>query len=413
MTGSVPIAALLKRVVSPIGFFLALSLEVATAQVEREVPGGRWYSQTGTPEVSGYAVVDDARARIWSGYRDLGGVEALGYPISRRFTQDGFIVQATQRAILQWSEQDGALRVTNLLDRLAAEGFDSVLASRWQVPPMVRFDESGLPWTDIVAGRLALLGQENSLRAYYSAVEDPLTRFGLPTSPPTDRGSHVALRTQRAFLQLWRVDTPWARAGEVTAGLAGTIAAEVGLVPAEARIPEAPSATSATPSLRAVAALLPGPEVLSAAARTIWEDVSPSATQAGVVVARRASVNGDLAKPEVATTRRLIVQVARYPNVSAALGAWSRENAAGWSNGDPAMSLTGVADIGVGDAGVIARLVAGDVGWSGHLVVFRRGEVIASVALLAPGGPGDRGRTVAIAREIDARIVREAADPSP
>lgn len=375
------------------------------------MPGGRWYSQTGTPEVAGYAVLDDAQARIWSGYLELGGVEALGYPISRRFVQDGFIVQATQRAILQWSEEDAVLRLTNLLDRLAAGGFDPVLASRWQVPSMGRFDEEGRSWADIVAVRLGLLGRQGALREHYESVEDPLTRYGLPASPPTDQGSHIALRTQRAFLQLWKVDTPWARAGQVTVGLAGTIAAELGVVPPAARMPEPPtSAPSVAPSIRALSGLLPGPDALSVAARTIWEDVSPSATQNGVVFARRAYAHGDLTRPEVAATRHLIVQVARYPNAAAALEAWSRESVARWASDDPAMVLTAVAGVDVGEAGVIGRMVAGDVGWSGHLVVLRRGDVIAAVTLLTPGGPGDRERAVTIAREIDSRISREAVE---
>jgi sortase (surface protein transpeptidase) len=59
---------------------------------------------------------------------------------------------------------------------------------------------------------------------------DPLAVYGLPASPVTDMGSFYVVRLQRAALQLWKIDVPWARAGDVTAVNAGELAREAGLL---------------------------------------------------------------------------------------------------------------------------------------------------------------------------------------
>jgi hypothetical protein len=53
----------------------------------------------------------------------------------------------------------------------------------------------------------------------------------------SDDGPFVAIRLQRATLQLWQQDVPWARAGQVVVGNRGDIAKEAGLWPLEAAVP--------------------------------------------------------------------------------------------------------------------------------------------------------------------------------
>lgn len=52
------------------------------------------------------------------------------------------------------------------------------------------------------------------------------------------------LRTQRTVFQLWKIDVPWARAGEVTLANGGEIAKKYGLFPIEALLPQAPLSAS-------------------------------------------------------------------------------------------------------------------------------------------------------------------------
>src|SRR5919202_4212721 len=99
---------------------LLFALEVATAIAPMQaahaqaslrdypVPGGWFYSQESrmpedAPPYRGYTVVDDNEASFWTEFRRFGGVDVLGYPVSRRYhypEPDGVLSQAFQRGIL-------------------------------------------------------------------------------------------------------------------------------------------------------------------------------------------------------------------------------------------------------------------------------------------------------------------------
>jgi hypothetical protein len=66
----------------------------------------RYFPQTG------YRVADDA---IWDYFIHRGGVTTFGYPISRAFRFEGFLVQFFQRRIIQLAP-DGSPRLLNVLD---------------------------------------------------------------------------------------------------------------------------------------------------------------------------------------------------------------------------------------------------------------------------------------------------------
>ncbi|HZQ97939.1 MAG TPA: hypothetical protein VFC93_03890, partial [Chloroflexota bacterium] len=53
-----------------------------------------------------------------------------------------------------------------------------------------------------------------------------------------DMGNHFAVRLQRAVIQLWKVDVPWAKAGETTVANGGDVAKEAGLFPPDATTPQ-------------------------------------------------------------------------------------------------------------------------------------------------------------------------------
>jgi hypothetical protein len=70
---------------------------------DHEVPNGRFFSQTVSKDgTSGYAVLDKDGVALWTELRRLGGVEALGYPLSRRFDFLGAAVQRFERGFLRW-----------------------------------------------------------------------------------------------------------------------------------------------------------------------------------------------------------------------------------------------------------------------------------------------------------------------
>ena len=114
------IVMLLLGVFAPIRSMEALTMDQA-------LPGGWWYSQTGVPGEAGFPLVDDAGAQFWSEFRRLGGVDALGYPVSQRFQLDGFTVQATQRVLMQWRPESNSVMFVNVFDRLHDLGQDAAL----------------------------------------------------------------------------------------------------------------------------------------------------------------------------------------------------------------------------------------------------------------------------------------------
>lgn len=218
----------------------------AQAIEDRAVPGGWWYSQTAVVGELGFAVVDDAQARFYSEFRRLGGVGALGYPSSQRFELDGFTVQATQRVLMQWRPEANAVYFVNVFDRLHDLGQDGWLRSTRQTPEPRAFDDAGKPWPEVVRNHLAVLEPFPALKTAFNGVPgDPVEINGLPVSDVVDVGNHHALRAQRVVFQLWKVDVPWARAGQVTVALGGDIAKEAGLVPAPATRPSTPTGTTA------------------------------------------------------------------------------------------------------------------------------------------------------------------------
>ena len=83
---------------------------------------GRLFTQTG-----GYAVTNADGVRFWDAFQALGGVEAVGYPVSRRFVHAGFVTQAMQKAVFQWRPESGSVSFVNVFDDLSRAGRDDWL----------------------------------------------------------------------------------------------------------------------------------------------------------------------------------------------------------------------------------------------------------------------------------------------
>lgn len=216
------------------------------------IPGGHWYSEangTGGAVAAGFPVIDTATIKLWSAFQRLGGVPVLGYPVSLPFPMDGFVVQGFQKALLQWQPETGGVSFVNVFDLLHSAGKDDWLRSVRQIPPPAStVGDAGKTWPQIVAAHQALLDANPALKAAYFADPDPLSHYGLPMTGPVDEGDVVVVRCQRAALQQWKQNVPWAKAGQVTVANGGDIAKEAGLVPAAAAQPLYPTfAWSSTP----------------------------------------------------------------------------------------------------------------------------------------------------------------------
>lgn len=217
---------------------------------EYEIVNGYYFSQTGGSRDAehGYSITDEDGVLLWSEFQRLGGVDVLGYPVTQRFFWDGFVVQATQKVVLQWRPEARRAIFVNLLDELTRAGKDDWLLTYRQIPKPVAFEgEASLPFGQVVQNRLKLLEAHPALRTAYLAAPDPLEANGLPVAPVTDMGPAYVLRTQRKAFQLWKEATPFAARGDVTVVNGGDLGKEGEIYPSAVTRPEPASAHIAAP----------------------------------------------------------------------------------------------------------------------------------------------------------------------
>ncbi len=302
---------------------LPLSPGLVMAQdPDYDVSGGHFYAQAngqGGAGGSGYSITDEGSVPFWTQFKGIGGVSRVGYVSSRRFQYKGFTNQATQKYVLQWQPGQG-LFFLNVFDELTAMGKDDWLATVRSIPKPAAFSEAGKPFSQITAERLALLDANPAIKAVFMAGADPVRTHGLPTTTVVDVGPAFVIRNQRDAMQQWKVDMPWAKAGEVTIVNGGDIAKEAGLVPAAAGTPETPEGATPVPPPPPAPAPAPAPSPYQYAPQGVtWE---PNCGLVQIRVYIRDS-NG-------AIVNNVRVMVA------AAAGAWSTTSVpTGQDNRDP------------------------------------------------------------------------------
>jgi len=105
----------LRSLLLSVAFAALLLASPAAAFAESEIPAG-WFFDEGAPNGDGvgYSVQDGHGVKLWTAFQAAGGVEALGYPISRRFELDGRVAQAFNNGILRWNPDAGAADVLPL-----------------------------------------------------------------------------------------------------------------------------------------------------------------------------------------------------------------------------------------------------------------------------------------------------------
>lgn len=209
----------------------------ATAATTGQESNCLFFTETVQGE-GGFSVCDDQEANFRTPF-ERWGLQKIGYPISRRYNRDGFVTQAFQKAIMQWRPDGNYVALVNIFDDLHNGGFDDVLVRDIQTPRQFPAGWDGdIPFDEVVIKRQALLEVRPALRETYFASSDPLTFYGLPTSEVEDVGNHYAIRLQRAVLQEWKEDVPWASAGQVTIANGGDIAKRFEALPGLALVPE-------------------------------------------------------------------------------------------------------------------------------------------------------------------------------
>ncbi|HLY66852.1 MAG TPA: hypothetical protein VKU60_15060, partial [Chloroflexota bacterium] len=211
-----------------------------------DVPNGHFYTQTngkGGGGGRGFRVTDDSDAPLWTALKNAGGVQAVGYPISLRFRLDdgrNHVYQAFQKQVFDWDPRAQQLGLVNVMDLLHDAQLDGWLETEREVPPEADFGaaDADRSWAEVMKAHLALLDGNKAIKSAYLSVPEPVEHFGLPTSGVFETEDALMLRTQRAVFQLWKQDTPWAKAGQVTLANAGELARDGELFSAQVFEPE-------------------------------------------------------------------------------------------------------------------------------------------------------------------------------
>ena len=171
------------------------------------VPSGWFYPGLGE-DSTGFGVRNFADGpRFFDAFRRYGGLDVMGYPTSRPWIgPGGFIYQLTQRALMQWSPDEGKVQLANVYEILREAGYDDALYAR-SIPRTEPDDSTTL--ADARAVRMGWMTDSAITQAFLAnpieadSVDAAIELHGLPMSRPETFGPFVVQRFQRTALQHW------------------------------------------------------------------------------------------------------------------------------------------------------------------------------------------------------------------
>jgi hypothetical protein len=112
-----------------------------TAEPDYPIPNGYFYTAAAPGQNgAGYRVANEAGIPLWDAYKAAGGTQTLGYPLTRRFTWNGTVVQAFQNGVLRWLPTDARAEI-----RTAAEVGPAPADAKRAEPPLSFSGESARP----------------------------------------------------------------------------------------------------------------------------------------------------------------------------------------------------------------------------------------------------------------------------
>jgi hypothetical protein len=111
------------------------------------IPDGHFYTQAlpDRTDGGGFAVEDGHGADLWSAFKSAGGVDALGYPISRRFEWSGDVAQAFVYGVLRWNRTSGSVDTRGIAD--LPGGKLPVYAIQPEQPPIAAAEVQPAAWS--------------------------------------------------------------------------------------------------------------------------------------------------------------------------------------------------------------------------------------------------------------------------
>ena len=165
----------------------------------------------------GFAVTNADDVPLWDFVRAR-DLQAIGYPISQRWTDGPFTLQAFQKVILQWEPGQQRMNYYNTLD---------VLANRYPAVELpfvpahqVLAADQGMDFGTVTRNHLALLDQNAAIKERFLSAPDWLNLYGLPIRyEEREVEGHPQgvqmLRAQRTVFVVWNVPAPGTTVGRV------------------------------------------------------------------------------------------------------------------------------------------------------------------------------------------------------
>ncbi|MCY3802375.1 MAG: hypothetical protein OXG46_12455 [Chloroflexi bacterium] len=184
------------------------------------LPEGCLFTITGgdTPAPDdGFAVTNADGVPMWDFLRGR-NLQAICYPISQRWVDGPFTLQAFQKVILQWDPGHARMNYLNTLDTLANDYSGVGLPN---LPGHQVLDAAGLSFEEVINVHLGLLDANPKIKAVFLAESDWLNLYGLPIryeereAEGNPRGLQL-LRAQRAVFEIWNVEAPGTALGQVS-----------------------------------------------------------------------------------------------------------------------------------------------------------------------------------------------------
>ena len=218
-----------------------------------------------TPDpADGFAVTNADGVPLWDFVRDR-DLQAVGYPISQRWVDGPFTLQAFQKVILQWDPGTGQMNYYNTLDVLA-NWYPHVNLPNVPVHEVLAAD-FGADFATVTQNHLAILDRNPKIKSRFLAEPDWLNLYGLPIRYEAREVNGNAeglqvLRTQRTVFVVWNVPAPGTTVGQV---LLQNVPDKVKkltnvIIPDAAKAPIRPEAVGSLPRVYAVRS---GPAVSS------------------------------------------------------------------------------------------------------------------------------------------------------
>ena len=176
------------------------------------LPEGCLFTITGgdTPHPNdGFAVTNADDVPMWDFVRQR-DLQAIGYPISQRWVDGPFTLQAFQKVILQWDPGNGRMNYFNTLDALANDYPGVGLPN---VPGHQVLDTADLSFKEVISVHLGILDANSKIKAVFLGEADWLNLYGLPIryeereAEGNPQGLQM-LRAQRAVFEIWNVEAP-------------------------------------------------------------------------------------------------------------------------------------------------------------------------------------------------------------